>query len=316
MEKVRERLKAKLDDLQKRVDKDDGFTFEDTGIDFLMVDEAQQFKNLMFHTGLGRQIRGLSPQGSGRSFELFMKSKLLHERGGRFIMGSGTPLSNSIGELFTISRYMQLDELKALKLHYFDTWANTFGDAASVMEYMPEGGGFRQVTKFKAFVNVADLQRMVYGVMDLATADGVGIERPSIEGDKPEPVVLDMTEAQATIANELGGRAKNIRRNPKDALPDNMLVVSMPRVCGPRSTCACSAIGVRRGRRLQAAGRRRSGDPDLQGDRSLQGNADRLSRPAVDDAQPGLQHARGPEGDPGRSRDPGRRGCGHPRCGR
>ena len=226
MEKVRERLKAKLDDLQKRVDKDDGFTFEDTGIDFLMVDEAQQFKNLMFHTGLGRQIRGLSPAGSGRSFELFMKSKYLHERGARFVMGSGTPLSNSIGELFTISRYMQLDELKALKLHYFDTWANTFGDAAAVMEYMPEGGGFRQVTKFKAFVNVADLQRMVYGVMDLATAEGVGISRPSIEGDKPEPVVLDMTEAQAAIANELGGRAKNIRRNPKDALPDNMLVVS------------------------------------------------------------------------------------------
>ena len=226
MEKIRERLKAKLDDLQKRVDKDDGFTFEDTGIDFLMVDEAQQFKNLMFHTGLGRQIRGLSPQGSGRSFELFMKSKYLHERGARFVMGSGTPLSNSIGELFTISRYMQLDELKALKLHYFDTWANTFGDAASVMEYMPEGGGFRQVTKFKAFVNVADLQRMVYGVMDLATAEGVGISRPTIEGDKPKPVVLDMTEAQAAIANELGGRAKAIRRSPKDALPDNMLVVS------------------------------------------------------------------------------------------
>ena len=226
MEKIRERLKAKLDDLQKRVDKDDGFTFEDTGIDFLMVDEAQQFKNLMFHTALGRQIRGLSPQGSGRSFELFMKSKYLHERGARFVMGSGTPLSNSIGELFTISRYMQLDELKALKLHYFDTWANTFGDAASVMEYMPEGGGFRQVTKFKAFVNVADLQRMVYGVMDLATAEGVGISRPTIEGDKPKPVVLDMTEAQAAIANELGGRAKAIRRSPKDALPDNMLVVS------------------------------------------------------------------------------------------
>ena len=226
MEKTRKRLEGQLGDLEQRVGKDAGMTFEDAGIDFLMVDEAQQFKSLMFQTSLGRQIRGLNPAGSGRSFELFLKSKYLREMGGRFVMGSGTPLSNSIGELFSLSRYLQLDELQGKNLGHFDTWANTFGDASEVLEYLPEGGGYRKVAKFHRFVNVPELMTMVYSAMDFVTAEKAGIERPSIENGKPTPVVLEMTEDQMAFQNELNARAKYIRSSPRDALPDNMLALS------------------------------------------------------------------------------------------
>ena len=226
LEKIRSRIQARLSDLEQRVVKDEGLSFEDLGVDMLMIDEAQKFKALPFTTTLGRQVRGLNPAGSGRSFEMWLKTKYLSEVGAKFVMGSGTPLSNSIGELYSISRYLQLDELQHKNLSHFDMWANTFGDASEVLEYKPEGGGYRKVAKFHRFVNVPELMTMVYSVMDRMTAEEAGIKRPPIEGDKPIPIVMEMTEQQISFQEALNERAKSIRASPRAALPDNMLALS------------------------------------------------------------------------------------------
>ena len=226
LEKARYRLRDKLKELKDRIAKTDAVTFEGTGIDMVLIDEAHNYKNLQFSTRLGRTVRGLSQSASGRSFEFYAKTRYLHRIGGKIVMASGTPLSNSVGELFTISRYLQPGELEKRDLQHFDSWAATFGDIDQVLEYLPEGGGYRSVTKFRKFRNVPELMQMIYSVLDVMTADKAGIRRPPIEGGKPEPVVMPQSAEQRVFQQELAERSKRIRENPMGALPDNMLVVS------------------------------------------------------------------------------------------
>ncbi len=226
LEKARHRLRERLKELEERIAKTDAVAFEAIGVDMVLVDEAHNYKNLQFSTRLGRSIRGLSQSASGRSFEFYAKTRYLNRIGGKIVMASGTPLSNSVGELFTMSRYLQPGELEKRDLQHFDSWAATFGNIDQMLEYLPEGGGYRSVTKFRKFTNVPELMQMVYSVLDVMTADKAGIRRPPIEGGKPEPVVMPQSPDQQAFQKELAERSEGIRGDPKGALPDNMLVVS------------------------------------------------------------------------------------------
>jgi len=225
-----EKAKKALDNRMKReLDKrakDDLMPFEQLGVDRIYIDEAQKFKNLMFATRMGRQMRGLQPEGSGRAFDLFMKTNWLNDTQGRgVVLSSGTPISNSVGELFSISRFLQPSELRKRGLQMFDPWANTFGDIGQVIEYLPEGGGYQMVTKFNKFVNIPELMQMVYSVLDPVSADSAGIQRPAIAGGKQEAVLVPQNEGVADYMTKIQERAATIRKNGKQALPDNMLAV-------------------------------------------------------------------------------------------
>ena len=219
-------LTEKFRSLESKIKREKFLTFEETGLDVVLIDEAHEYKNLAFTTQFGRTVRGLNPAGSGRAFELYSKTRHLHRTNGKIVLASGTPLTNSIGELFTISRYTQPGELEARNIKQFDRWASIFGEVDEVMEYKPEGGGFRPVTKMN-FQNMPELLQMVYLALDVVTADKVGIHRPPIKGGKPIPVVLDQSEEQARYQKELEGRARDVRNDPIGMLPDNMLAVVM-----------------------------------------------------------------------------------------
>ena len=219
-------LKNKLKWLLKKVKRSDVMTFEETGVDMTLVDEAHVYKNLYYASSFGREIRGLKSEETGRSTEYYGKTKYLHEIGGRIIMASGTPISNSIGELFTLSRYLQPKTLADMKLEFFDNWANSFGVIKEAVEYAPEGGRYRKVTKFAEFHNMTELMQMVYSVLDAVTADKVGIKRPKLWKGKPQIVVLKKNEFQEAYQQIINHRAEAIRANPVEARPDNMLVVS------------------------------------------------------------------------------------------
>ncbi len=220
------KLNEKLKELESKVKREKFITFEETGVDLVLIDEAHEYKNLTFSTRYGRSIRGLTPTGSGKATELYAKTKYLHRNSGKMVLASGTPLTNSIGELFTISRYLQPDALENRNIKYFDRWASIFGAADEVMEYKPEGGGFRPVMKLD-FQNMPELLQMVYSVLDVVTADKVGIKRPKIKGSKPIPVVLEQSEDQLEFQQSLERRAKAVRIDPVGELPDNMLAVVM-----------------------------------------------------------------------------------------
>ena len=222
-----ERLKTKLKRLESRVKKDEHLTFEESGVDMLLVDEAHAFKNVPFQTRLGRNIRGLPPQKeTGRAYEMFLKARYLNEMKGKLIMGSGTPLSNTIAELYNLQRYMGHDALERVGLRRFDRWANTFAAVEEALEYAPEGGGFRKVTKFTSFINAPDLLSMTYTFMDRVNAKKIDLNRPEIEDGKPIPVAVGMTGDQKAFQREIEERARKIRASPRAALPDNMLAVS------------------------------------------------------------------------------------------
>lgn len=226
LEKAKRALENRMKrELEKR-EKDDLLTFEEVGVDAVLVDEAQAFKNLMFATRLGRQVRGLNPDGSGIAFDMYMKTNYLNDTYGRgVVMASGTPISNSVGELFTLSRYLQPSELRHRGVQQFDPWANTFGDIGQVAEYLPEGGGYQMVTKFNRFTNIPELMQMVFSVMDTVKAADTGIVRPKVKGGAPTPVLVPQNEAVSEYMKALSDRAQTIRKNPKQALPDNMLNV-------------------------------------------------------------------------------------------
>lgn len=226
IEAAKRSLENKMKKLLEQKEKDDVLSFEELGVDMIMVDEAQEYKNLMFATKLGRQLKGLNPEGSARAFDLYMKTNYLNDNFGRgVVFASGTPLSNSVAELYTWSRYLQPQELRKRGLMNFDMWANTFGDIGQTAEYLPEGGGYQMVTKFRQFVNIGELLQMVYGVMDAVKADDTGIKRPKMKTGKPIPIIVPQNEGVAEYQEELKARAIKIRQGPRAALPDMMLKV-------------------------------------------------------------------------------------------
>jgi N12 class adenine-specific DNA methylase len=222
VEQLRQKLAALADQ-----ERDPVPTIEEMGIDMVVVDEAHIHKNIGFPTKFAN-LKGVEPKESDIAFDLFMKTQYLHKRYGRgIIMASGTPLTNSVGELYNISRYLHPDDLDRLGISTFDAWAQTFGEMKKEAEYAPEGGGFKLTSRFARFVNVPELMALTRQNMDIKTADELSIPRPAIKNGKPEPVMVEQNEYVRQFQQILKSRVIEVRmRGPRAeyrGYNDNML---------------------------------------------------------------------------------------------
>ena len=224
MEKTRKTLEAKLDKLRADSRKDDVITFEQLGVDRLFVDESHFYKNLFLTTKM-RNVAGLSTSEAQKSSDMFGKCRYLDEiTGGRgVVFATGTPVSNSMTELYTVMRYLQYNTLQQKKLTHFDCWASTFGETTTAIELAPEGTGYRARTRFAKFFNLPELMSMFKEVADIKTSDQLHLPVPEA---KFETVVAKPSEIQKEMVQELSKRAADIHSGIVDASVDNMLCVT------------------------------------------------------------------------------------------
>ena len=224
MEKTRKTLETKLEKLRSDERKDDVVTFEQLGVDRLFVDESHAFKNLFVTTKM-RNVAGLSTSEAQKSSDMFGKCRYLDEiTGGRgVVFATGTPVSNSMTELYTVMRYLQYSTLQQKKLTHFDCWASTFGETTTAIELAPEGTGYRARTRFAKFFNLPELMSMFKEVADIKTSDQLHLPVPEA---KFETVVAKPSEIQKEMVQELSKRAAEIHSGTVDASVDNMLCVT------------------------------------------------------------------------------------------
>ena len=224
MEKTRKTLETKLEKLRSDERKDDVITFEQLGVDRLFVDESHFYKNLFLTTKM-RNVAGLSTSEAQKSSDMFGKCRYLDEiTGGRgVVFATGTPVSNSMTELYTVMRYLQYSTLQQKKLTHFDCWASTFGETTTAIELAPEGTGYRARTRFAKFFNLPELMSMFKEVADIKTSDQLHLPVPDA---KFETVVAKPSEIQKEMVQELSKRAADIHSGIVDASVDNMLCVT------------------------------------------------------------------------------------------
>ena len=224
MEKTRKTLETKLEKLRSDERKDDVITFEQLGVDRLFVDESHFYKNLFLTTKM-RNIAGLSTSEAQKSSDMFGKCRYLDEiTGGRgVVFATGTPVSNSMTELYTVMRYLQYSTLQQKKLTHFDCWASTFGETTTAIELAPEGTGYRARTRFAKFFNLPELMSMFKEVADIKTSDQLHLPVPEA---KFETVVAKPSDLQKEMVQELSKRAAEIHSGTVDASVDNMLCVT------------------------------------------------------------------------------------------
>jgi len=224
MEKTRKTLETKLEKLRSDERKDDVITFEQLGVDRLFVDESHFYKNLFLTTKM-RNVAGLSTSEAQKSSDMFGKCRYLDEiTGGRgVVFATGTPVSNSMSELYTVMRYLQYRTLQQKKLTHFDCWASTFGETTTAIELAPEGTGYRARTRFAKFFNLPELMSMFKEVADIKTSDQLHLPVPEA---KFETVVAKPSEIQKEMVQELSKRAAEIHSGTVDASVDNMLCVT------------------------------------------------------------------------------------------
>ena len=224
MEKTRKTLETKLEKLRSDERKDDVITFEQLGVDRLFVDESHFYKNLFLTTKM-RNVAGLSTSEAQKSSDMFGKCRYLDEiTGGRgVVFATGTPVSNSMSELYTVMRYLQYRTLQQKKLTHFDCWASTFGETTTAIELAPEGTGYRARTRFAKFFNLPELMSMFKEVADIKTSDQLHLPVPEA---KFETVVAKPSEIQKEMVQELSKRAAKIHSGTVDASVDNMLCVT------------------------------------------------------------------------------------------
>jgi len=224
MEKTRKSLQARLDKLLNTDRKDDVITFEQLGVDRLFVDESQAYKNLFLYTKM-RNVAGLSTSEAQRSSDMFMKCRYLDEvTGGRgVIFASGTPVSNSMTELYTVMRYLQYNTLQQKGLTHFDCWASTFGESTTAIELAPEGTGYRARTRFAKFFNLPELMNLFKEVADIKTSDQLNLPVPEA---KFETVVVQPSEIQKEMVAALSERAAAVHSGQVDPSQDNMLKIT------------------------------------------------------------------------------------------
>ena len=224
MEKTRKTLETKLEKLRSDERKDDVITFEQLGVDRLFVDESHFYKNLFLTTKM-RNVAGLSTNEAQKSSDMFGKCRYLDEiTGGRgVVFATGTPVSNSMTELYTVMRYLQYSTLQQKKLTHFDCWASTFGETTTAIELAPEGTGYRARTRFAKFFNLPELMSMFKEVADIKTSDQLHLPVPDA---KFETVVAKPSEIQKEMVQELSKRAAKIHSGTVDASVDNMLCVT------------------------------------------------------------------------------------------
>ena len=224
LEKLRKTLKQKLEKLQATDRKDDVVTFEQLGVDRLFVDESQNYKNLFLYTKM-RNVAGLSTSEAQKSSDMFGKCRYLDEiTGGRgVIFATGTPISNSMTEMYTLMRYLQYNTLQQKGLTHFDAWASTFGETTTAIELAPEGTGYRARTRFAKFFNVPELMAMFKEAADIKTSDQLNLPVPEA---KFETVVVKPSEIQKDLVQALSERAAEVHSGSVDPSVDNMLKIT------------------------------------------------------------------------------------------
>ena len=224
MEKSKRSIKLKLDKLNDQTRKDDVVTFEELGVDRLFVDEAHSFKNLFLYTKM-RNVAGLAQTEAQKSSDLFMKCRYMDELTDNhgIIFATGTPISNSMTEMYTMQRYLQYDTLRSQGLQHFDAWASTFGETITAIELAPEGTGYRAKTRFARFYNLPELISMFKQVADVQTADMLKLPVPEAEYHNE---VIKPSKFQTDMVASFSERAEKVRNGMVDATVDNMLKIT------------------------------------------------------------------------------------------
>ncbi len=224
MERTKKQLQAKMDKLNDQTRKDDLVTFEELGVDRIFVDEAHYYKNLAAFSKM-RNVGGISQTEAQKSSDLYMKCRYLDElTGGRgVIFATGTPISNSMVEMYTMQKYLQYRALEEKGLLHFDAWASTFGETVTAIELAPEGSGYRAKTRFAKFYNLPELMSMFKEVADIQTADMLKLPVPEAVAQN---VVLKPSEQQKEMVASLSQRAEKVRNKMVDSSKDNMLLIT------------------------------------------------------------------------------------------
>ena len=224
LQKTRKKLEARLEKLNDDFKKDDVITFEELGVDKLIVDEAHNYKNLYLYTKM-RNVAGIGQSEAFKSSDMFMKCRYMDEmtNGKGIVFATGTPVSNSMTELYTMQRYLQYEDLKKNGLEHFDSWASTFGETQSAFELSPEGTGYRVKTRFSKFYNLPELMSMFKEVADIQTADMLNLPTPEAHYE----VVKTMpSDEQKEILKGLSERADKVRNREVEPEEDNMLKIT------------------------------------------------------------------------------------------
>ena len=224
LERTKKSLEARLEKLQAEGRKDDVVTFEQLGVDRLFVDEAHNYKNLFLYTKM-RNVAGLSTTDAQKSSDMFAKCRYMDEiTGGRgVVFATGTPVSNSMTELYTMQRYLQYDRLQELGMAHFDCWASRFGETVTALELAPEGTGYRARTRFSKFFNLPELMNLFKEVADIKTADQLHLPTPQVEYHN---IVAQPTEQQQEMVKALSERASLVHSGTVDPSQDNMLKIT------------------------------------------------------------------------------------------
>ena len=224
LERTKKSLEARLEKLQAEGRKDDVVTFEQLGVDRLFVDEAHNYKNLFLYTKM-RNVAGLSTTDAQKSSDMFAKCRYMDEITGSrgVIFATGTPVSNSMTELYTMQRYLQYDRLQELGMAHFDCWASRFGETVTALELAPEGTGYRARTRFSKFFNLPELMNLFKEVADIKTADQLHLPTPQVEYHN---VVAQPTDIQKEMVKTLSERASEVHRGSVDPSVDNMLKIT------------------------------------------------------------------------------------------
>lgn len=222
--KSQKSIQNKLDKLNSQDRKDDVITFEELGVDRLFVDEAHYYKNLYLYTKM-RNVGGIAQTEAQKSSDLFMKCRYLDELTGNrgVIFATGTPISNSMVELYTMQRYLQYDKLLDNHLQHFDSWASTFGETVTAIELAPEGTGYRSKTRFAKFYNLPELMALFKEVADIQTADTLNLPVPKTNYNN---VVIKPSEMQLELVESFGERAEKVRNKMVESNVDNMLKIT------------------------------------------------------------------------------------------
>jgi N12 class adenine-specific DNA methylase len=227
LEKAKKRLVVRLKKRADRESKDQTMTFEELGIDQLFVDEADLYKNLAYTTKMNR-IAGLPNSDSNRAFDMFLKIRYLQEQsdGRGVVFATGTPISNTLAEMYTMLRYLAPEMLSERKVEHFDSWAANFAEAVTSLELAPDGSGYRMHTRFAKFINLPELLSVFRTVADVQTADMLNLPRPSLENGKPAIASAPASPELKAFIRTLTDRAERLKKERVDPAVDNMLKIT------------------------------------------------------------------------------------------
>jgi N12 class adenine-specific DNA methylase len=227
IEKQKAKREERLKDLLAEDKKDDGLVFDELGVDHIFIDEAHYFKNLETPTKMDR-VAGIQTTGSERAFDVYMKARYLHEQhpGHGVTFATGTPISNTMVEMYTMQRFLDPDGLKSRGLEHFDAWAATFGEVIDTMEISPDGASLRPRSRFARFTNLPELQQMWRAFSDVQTAEMLDLPRPKLATGKPIVVACPMSEEQHALQQELVARYERLRSEKVDPRVDNALAIT------------------------------------------------------------------------------------------